>query len=81
MDSSMTLGACKLSLFIIQMVCHLCKDCPFTRAAWNSVNLELGIQTKALAMEDTMSMHSDATTHARSGHLIYLMRNIWKERK
>jgi hypothetical protein len=68
---------------------HLCKDCPFTTAAWTLVqawdSAPIGSRGANFATfsdwwEDLIAGNSRQTRRLTSGRLLYVLWNVWKER-
>jgi hypothetical protein len=68
---------------------HLCKDCPFTKDVWNTMSMWAGGQGGTQPQDHCSidcwwnAFTSDCTrkmAKERSGRIIYVMWNVWKER-
>jgi hypothetical protein len=82
---------CQLCLHAPETACHLCKDCPFTSMVWSTVHgwsaddcpqaLSPGMHTTVNDWWDAMLVGADKKTkRSRSGRLLYVIWNVWKER-
>jgi hypothetical protein len=82
---------CQLCLRAPETACHLCKDCPFTAAVWNLVHawsLDTCPQALTPGLHATLNDWWEAmlvgvdkrVKRSRSGRLLYVIWNVWKER-
>jgi hypothetical protein len=82
---------CQLYLRAPETACHLCKDCPFTAAVWNLVHawsLDTSLQALTPGLHATLNDWWEAmlvgvdkrVKRSRSGRLLYVIWNVWKER-
>lgn len=82
---------CKLCLRAPETAVHLCKDCPFSQAAWSNVQAWTGEIIQATTVQGTAQGVSDwwetmieappkEFQRHRSGRPLYTIWNIWKER-
>jgi hypothetical protein len=82
---------CQLCLRAPEDASHLCKDCPFTSQVWNLVHtwsLDACPQVVTPYAHATLNDWWDAmlaeadkkTKRSRSGRLLYVIWNVWKER-
>ena len=81
--------SCQLCLGAPETAIHLCKDCPFSTAVGNLVNSWDGINTQAQGpsftsisewWDDMISGKPKKIQKRTSGHLLYVLWNVWKER-
>jgi hypothetical protein len=82
---------CQLCLRAPETACHLCKDCPFTSKVWSTVHgwsadacppaLSPGTYASVNEWWDAILVGTDKKTkRSRSGRLLYVLWNVWKER-
>ena len=80
---------CQLCLSNPETASHLCMECPFTVAVWNTIDAwsvdKLGPfsglhDSVDTAWCKTISSTTSIRARERSGRIIYVMWNVWKER-
>jgi len=80
---------CQLCLTHPETVAHLCMECPFTVAVWNTIDTwsedKLGPFIGTLNSVDSawckiISNTTSANARVRSARITYIMWNVWKER-
>ena len=80
---------CQLCLTHPETATHLCMECPFTVAVWNTIDAWSGDKLRPFsgtqdsvdsAWGKIISSTTSAKARVRSARIIYIFWNVWKER-